>query len=271
MLSINQEEFRQLTGYIKNNYGIDLKEEKRTLVMGRLHQLLQSKGFASYSDFFRYVLADKSGAAAGVLMDKLTTNHTYFMREVEHFRFFRNSVLPYLRHSVLDRDLRIWCAACSTGEESVTLAILLDEFFGREKAEWDTKILATDISGKVLEAAAKGIYANERLAELPPSWRMNYFSGIDKHRSAVVERIQNDIIYRRFNLMETRFPFKRKFHAIFCRNVMIYFDHPTKTELIHRLYNQLEYGGYLFIGHSESIQRDSSPLKYVMPAVYRKE
>jgi len=205
-----------------------------------------------------------------VLIDKITTNHTFFMREADHFYYFRDTVLPYLTRTVKEKDLRIWSAGCSTGEEPYTLAMIIDEFLGREKMLWNSKILATDISAKVLDVAQRGIYSNEEIASLPAQWRLNYFKKFNHEKSILIDRIINEVIYRKFNLMEGIFPFKRKFHVIFCRNVMIYFDNKTKDELVNKYYQQLEPGGYLFIGHSESLNRETTRLKYIMPAVYRK-
>lgn len=271
MLSITESEFGKLAQYIKANYGIHLKEQKMTLVSGRLFNVLQQEGFKSFTEYYNHIISDKSGDAVVTLVDKITTNHTFFMREADHFYYFRDKVLPYLTNTLKEKDLRIWCAACSSGEESYTLAMIIDEHFGFQKSLWDTKILATDISTKVLDMATEGIYENERLAPLPNHWKLNYFKKLDQEKSIVSEKIRNEVIYRKFNLMETVFPFKRKFHVIFCRNVMIYFDSKTKDELVERFYDQLEYGGYLFIGHSESLIRDKTRFKYVMPAVYRKE
>lgn len=271
MVAITDKEFRQLADYIKMNYGINLKKEKQALVMGRLANVLSGKGFKSFSDYYDYVVADRTGEAVITLVDKITTNHTFFMREPDHFYFFKDKVLPYLSRTVRDKDLRIWCAACSSGEESYTLAMILDEYFGDEKKNWDTKILATDISDKVLTIARNGIYSNERIAPLPANWRLGYFSKLDKENSVVSERIRNEVIYRKLNLMDERFPFKRKFHTIFIRNVMIYFDNETKEKLVYKLYEQMEPGGYLFIGHSESLNREVTRFKYIMPSVYRKE
>ena len=271
MIAITEKEFKQLAEYIKMNYGIHLKKEKMTLVIGRLHHVLQERGFTNFTDYYNYVIADKTGQAVITLIDKITTNHTFFMREADHFYYFKDKVLPFLMQSVKDKDLRIWCAACSSGEEAYTLAMIMDEFFGQEKLFWDTKVLATDISEKVLDAARQGIYSQERIAPLPARWKANYFRKLDQESFEVVDRIKKEVIYRKFNLMEAVFPFKKKFHAIFCRNVMIYFSKQTKEELIRKFYNHLEYGGYLFIGHSESLNRETSGFKYIMPAVYRKE
>lgn len=270
MVTITEKEFRQLAGYIKANYGINLKKEKQTLVTGRLHSVLTDKNFKNFSEYYDYIVSDTTGDAVITLIDKITTNHTFFMREVEHFFYFRDKVLPYLTSLVKDKDLRIWSAGCSSGAEPYTLAMIIDEFFGKEKIWWDMKVLATDISGKVLEEATKGVYNNEVLDVLPSYWKLNYLKKIDNERSVFIDKIRNEVIYRKFNLMEQNFPFKKKFHVIFCRNVMIYFDNKTKWELINKFYNLTEYGGYLFIGHSESLSREETKYKYIMPAVYRK-
>ena len=271
MVTITEKEFRQLSEYIKSNYGIHLKAEKMTLVTGRLHNVLQQAGFQSFTDYYDYIVSDKSGDAVITLLDRITTNHTFFMREADHFYYFRDKVLPYLKNTVNDKDLRIWCAASSSGEEPYTLAMLLDEFFVKEKMWWDTKVLATDISEKVLNIARKGVYSNERIAPLPSFWKTNYFKKLDAENAVLVDKIRNEVIYRKFNLMDHVFPFKKKFHIIFCRNVMIYFDNDTKNRLVEKFYDHMEYGGYLFIGHSESLNREATKFKYVMPSVYRKE
>jgi len=271
MITITDKEFKQLSDYINENYGINLKEEKRSLVMGRLLNVLIENNFKSFSEYIDYVILDKTGKAADTLINKITTNHTFFMREADHFYYFRDRVLPYLASSVKEKDLRIWSAGCSSGEEPYTLAMIIDEFFGNEKIFWDTKILATDISTKVLNTAKVGIYSNEKIATLPASWRLKYFKKLDAQNSVVIDRLRNEVIYRKFNLMDKVFPFKRKFHVIFCRNVMIYFDARTRMELVNKFYNLTERGGYLFIGHSESLNREGTKYKYIMPAVYRKE
>ncbi|MDR3587287.1 MAG: protein-glutamate O-methyltransferase CheR [Desulfosporosinus sp.] len=271
MLQISEKEFKQLADYIKANYGIYLKDEKQTLMTGRLSNVLAEKNFASFAEYFNYILADKTGDAVVTLIDKITTNHTFFMREVDHFNFFKEKVLPQLTGNSKTKDLRIWSAGCSSGEEPYTLAMLIDEFFEMDKKWWDTKILATDISSNVIEVARAGVYTNERIATIPASWKLNYFEKLEKEKSVLVPKIRNEVIYRKFNLMDQTFPFKKKFHVIFCRNVMIYFDNKTKIDLVKKFYDLTEPGGYLFIGHSESLQRSETEYKNILPAVYRKE
>lgn len=271
MLKITEKEFDLLSEYIKSNYGIYLKKKKQVLLMGRLSGVLYEMGFTSFMQYYNYMIADKSGAGVKTLVDKITTNHTYFMREADHFQYFKEAVLPYLESSVKNRDLRIWSAACSSGEEAYTLAMIIDEYFSGKKKIWDTKLLATDISYSVLKTAKKGVYTSERIRPIPTDWKVKYFKRLGDGNFEVADEIKKEVIYRQFNLVEKEFPFKREFHTIFCRNVMIYFDQKTKYELVEKFYECLEPGGYLFVGHSESLEREKTRFKYVMPAVYRKE
>lgn len=271
MKPITEKEFKQLVTYIKTNYGVNLFR-KKTLVVGRLQNYIIQNNFKSFSDYFEFMMADKTGRALTTLINKVTTNHTFFMREIKHFEYFKDQVLPGLAmRERRKKDLRIWSAGCSTGEEAYTLAMIIKDYFGVDKAWWDTRVLATDISTKVLEKAVEGIYLNEELAALPAAWRKNYFLKLDDQKSTLVPPIKGEVIFRKFNLMERVFPFKKKFHVIFCRNVMIYFDAKTKKELVDRFYDFTEPGGYLFTGHSESLNREETRYKYVQPAVYRKD
>lgn len=270
MLTITDKEFKELATYIRMNYGINLKEEKKALVIGRLHNVLTQNNINDFTEYYNRILSDTSGNIVVNLIDKITTNHTFFMREADHFHFLKNNVLPYLISTVRKNDIRIWSAGCSTGEEPYTLAMIIDEFFGKDKMWWDTKILATDISSKVLNKALEGIYCQEKISGLAPNWKLNYFDKKDNKKYEVCNKIKNEVIFRRFNLMDRSFPFKQKFHVIFCRNVMIYFDTETKQKLVSKFYDITEDGGYLFIGHSESFNRDETKYQYVMPSVYRK-
>lgn len=270
MIEISDGEFRRIADYVKTNFGIHLNTEKKVLVAGRLSIVLQQLEMDNYSDYLDYIDADKSGQAARTFINKITTNHTFFMREADHFQYFRDRILPNVIHSTKEKDLRIWSAGCSTGEEPYTLAMLIDEYLGAEKMNWDTKLLATDISEQVLGFASRGIYENESLAPLPKKWRLSYFNQCGHTQYGVADKIKREVIFRRLNLMDS-FPFRKKFHVIFCRNVMIYFDSATKMKLIQKFYDVLEPGGYLLIGHSESINREFTMFQYIMPAVYRKE
>lgn len=232
--------------------------------------MLTEKGFNNFREYLDHVFNDMTKTELTELINKLTTNHTFFMREANHFEYFKKNILPYLEANVKEKDLRIWSAGCSTGEEPYTLAMIMEDYFQGLGNTWDKKILATDISVNVLEAAERGIYPAQALDNIPPTWKLNYFSKQNSESFRVSEKIKDEVIFRMFNLMDEVFPFKKRFHVIFCRNVMIYFDHRTKMELINKFYSITEPGGYLFIGHSESISREENPYRYIMPAVYRK-
>jgi chemotaxis protein methyltransferase CheR len=169
-----------------------------------------------------------------------------------------------------NNDLRLWCAAASSGEEPYTLIITLLEYFGMDYNNWDCGLLATDISEKALVAARRGVYDQARLQGVPPSIVNKYFKKTEEGFE-VIDKVKKEVIIRKFNLMSERLPFRKQFDCIWCRNVMIYFDTPTKHALVNRMYQQTVNGGYLLIGHSETLARDQTRWKYVKPAVYRKE
>ncbi|MEN6462283.1 MAG: protein-glutamate O-methyltransferase CheR [Syntrophomonas sp.] len=270
MITISDQEFRLLKEYIYNYCGINLSK-KKTLVQARLYRILMEMEFQDFSSYYNYLFNDKSGEAVRNIIDRLSTNHTFFMREIQHFIYFRDQVLPQLKATVKNRDLRIWSAGCSSGEEPYTLAMIMADYFGKEKVLWDSRILATDISSRALHKAREGVYSDEEISSIPAPWKRNYFKSLGPDRKMVINKVKKEVIYRKFNLIEKAFPFKKKFHVIFCRNVMIYFDNTTKQELIDRFYECTEKGGYLFIGQAESLNREETQYKYVMPAVYRKE
>ncbi len=270
MEKIGQEEFLRLVDYMRDNYGINL-ENKLSLVEGRLWGVLTHKGFSTLDEYVRYVMADASGEEAKTLVTKLTTNYTYFMREDQHYKYLSDHVLPHLSQALREKDLRIWSAGCSSGEEPYTTAMVVDEFFGPAKAGWDTKILATDISPLMLKQALSGVYTEDRLQNVSSAWKSKYFvkTGADQYQ--VCDAIRGEVIFRPFNLMEKQLPFKRKFHVIFCRNVMIYFNKQTRLELVQRYYDALEPGGHFFIGLSETLNKGETPFVFVQPSIYKKE
>lgn len=270
MLPITDKEFDRLSDFIKSHYGIHLKREKKTLMIGRLHKVLIARGVSDFTAYYEKLIKDETGRMVGELVDRISTNHTFFMRESDHFDFFKTAVLPPLKEGLKHRDLRVWCAASSTGEEPYTLAMIIKDVFENEAGSWDTKLLATDISTSALETAKAGIYELERIAPLPSIWKKRYFKSVDKSKVVVTDDIKRNVLFRKLNLMDHPYPFKKKLHVIFCRNVMIYFDQHTKDQLIKAFYNALEDGGYLFIGHSESINRTNNPFKYIRPSVYQK-
>ena len=272
-MDITDHEFERITELIHSQFGIKLSAEKRSLVMGRLRKVLINKGFDDFSQYLDYLRTDGSSDALSELVDKISTNHTFFFRESGHFEFFAKEVLPTLTASLRaegSKDLRIWCAGCATGEEPYTLVMLLREFFGLEYAEWRGSILATDISSRALEKAKIGVYPEDRLKELPAVLRNKYFSKAGPDDWKVKDDVRSDVTFRRFNLMNEAFPFRKPFHAIFCRNVMIYFDAQTRDALVRRFQACAADGAYFFIGHSETLGRNNQLFTYIQPAVYRR-
>ncbi|MEJ2199505.1 MAG: protein-glutamate O-methyltransferase CheR [Desulfuromonadaceae bacterium] len=274
LMEISDQEFKLMRELIYERFGINLTDQKRSLMVGRLQKVIRSSGFNTFQEYYEHLINDSSEKALSDLIDRISTNHTFFNREKDHFRFFVETALPSIARDLETRnrrDLRIWCAGCSTGEEPYMLLMLLQEFFGPNYSKWDAGILATDISQRALGIAREGCYPEERISSLPDNLRNKYFRRQANGNWTVLDRIRNEATFRRFNLMNAQFPFKKPFHIIFCRNVMIYFDQATREALIRKFHQHTEPGGYLFIGHSETIGRDQSLYKYLMPATYQRE
>ncbi len=268
---ITDEEFLRISVFMKQRYGIDLSQ-KKVIVNGRLENYIRTNGWHNFNEFMDAVMRDSTGTQEKMLVNFLTTNHTYFMREFEHFEYFKGVVLPWLRKKEsATKDLRIWCGAASTGEEPYMIAMVLTDFFGLERNQWDTKVLATDISTKVLKQAMAGIYAEDQLKNLPENWKRHFFHHISGGTQyQVTDELKKEVLFRQFNLMDP-FPFKKKMHTIFLRNVMIYFDEETKRELLQKVCDALIPGGYLFIGTTETLDRSGTPLEIIQPSIFRKK
>lgn len=273
MMHITDAEFHAIRDLVYNRFGITLADSKKSLVVGRLQKILRQRGLKTFKEYYDGLVADKTDKAISELANQITTNHTFFFREPDHFDYFKSDILPWMtkRHKDMrSNDLRIWCAAASSGEEPYTLIITLLEHFGPDYKNWDCGLLATDVSEKALIAAKRGVYDQTRLQGVSPQIISKYFKKTPEGYE-VVDTLKKEVTIRRFNLMNKTLPFKKPFDCIWCRNVMIYFDTPTKIELVNRMYKHTVNGGYLLIGHSETLGRDQTPWKYVMPAVYRKE
>ncbi len=271
MISITEQEYRSLSSYISANYGIVLGKEKKNLLVGRLYKTIERLGLSSFAEYYNEILNDKSGELVNELIDKITTNHTYFMRESSHFEYLYNIALPEVTAKIPDRDLRIWCAASSSGQEPYTLAMIVDEFLGNQKPLWDSKILATDISREILAKAQNGQYSNEELSSISKVWKNKYFTKNTNDTMTVKKSLKDEVIFRQFNLLTPQYPFKNKMHIIFCRNVLMYFSPETQEEIIRKLSSLLVPGGYLFIGKSESLSTKLKDFQYMSPSVYKKK
>lgn len=263
-------DFARIQRFLKSRYGIDMSNKKE-IMSGRLENFVQSRGYTGYGSFMNDVESDITGSLEKELVNLLSTNHTFFMREFEHFNFMRDEVLPWLKvKEAATKDLYIWCGAASTGQEPYMTAMLLIDFFGLEHSQWDTKVLATDISTEALEQAVRGVYAKEQTEALPESWKRRFLKASPDGESCEIKKeVKEQVIFRKFNLMEP-FPFKKKMHVIFLRNVMIYFDHETRARLVKKIYDILEPGGYLFIGRTETLDRSGCRFQMIQPSIFRK-
>ena len=273
--SISDGDFKRLVDLVYREAGITL-QQKRDLVNARLATIVRKKRLSGPKEIIQQLEEDKTGTALVELIDALSTNVTHFFREDHHFKFMKETLLPELvkkKKAENDTTIRIWSAASSTGTEPYSIAIVVKEFFG-SLLGWDLKILATDISTKVLNIGAKGIYPSKEVQTVPKVYLTRYFSRIGGRNEdegyQVNSELRNMVTFRRFNLLSDQYPFTRKFDLIFCRNVMIYFDQPTKKKILNSLISNLHKSGYLFTGHAESLGRSVQGVKHVEPAIYIK-
>ncbi len=271
--TLSDDEYKNIANFVYSNIGINLGDDKKALVAGRLQKFLKKYSFNSYNEYLTFLMKDKTGEALSELADNISTNHTFFYRESSHFEYFKDIALPNILKKKINEgsnDIRIWCAGCSSGEESYMLVMLMMELLGNNYSSYKAGLLATDISSKVLKTAISGIYNTDRLGKLPQNYISKYFNKLSLDEYKVKDIVKNEITYRRFNLIKETFQFKKKFDIIFCRNVMIYFDSPTRNKLVENYYQTLNSEGYLFIGHSETIERGNSNFNYLFPAIYQK-
>jgi chemotaxis protein methyltransferase CheR len=266
-LRISPRDFQHLSALVKERFGLVL-DTKETMVTTRLSKKLRELHYSSFKDYYRHVTADASGAALKDMVDALTTNFTSFFREPEHFDLLRDKIIA--EHAGHD-PLRIWSAACSTGEEPYSIAMALLEALANSPGR-SIEVVASDISGRALKRAAEGLYQAEQVATVPKVLVRKYFlkgegqwSGWYRVKPSLLELIQ----FRRINLMDP-LPSQPPFSVIFCRNVMIYFDADTKAKLIERLHSMLKSGGWLYVGHSESLLDQQHRFQLSGHTIYRK-
>lgn len=267
-------DYERISRLVYEQCGINLHDGKKELVKARLGKRLREGNFKSFGDYYRYVVTDDGTDELISMIDSLSTNLTYFFREESHFHTLRQIILPILKAPINGgppAKLRIWSAGCSTGEEPYSLAMTVCESVNG--ASNNVRIMATDISTKVLGAAVRGIFHKDKLSNLSTVTLKKYFqmgSGKSEGYYRIKKEISGMIQFLRFNLMETP-PSSYRFDVIFCRNVMIYFDKETQAALVNRFYQCLNGGGYLFIGHSESLTGLRHDFKYIEPSVYKKK
>lgn len=259
-------EFDYFVSFVRERYGIDLSQ-KRRLIEARLAGELKTYGFTSYDQYINLLRANPSSDKIENFINKITTNYSYFNREMEHYDFLMKTVIPALTDAKKS-SIRIWSAGCSTGEEPYNIAMAIDSALGIKRSMWNVSVYATDVSTRALAAAKKGEYPESELKDMPESWRNSYMTKLPNGNFQVKENIQKTVSFGQFNLMD---PFPQKqYDVIFCRNVMIYFKQPTSQELIRKFFQSIAEGGYLFIGHSETISRLDNQFTYIRPSIYQK-
>ncbi|MGA2349887.1 MAG: CheR family methyltransferase [Terracidiphilus sp.] len=271
--SISSRDYTRLCNLIYSEAGIHLGAEKKTMLEGRIKRRLKTLNLVSYSEYCDYLFGHEGLKEELVhLIDVVTTNKTDFFRESGHFDFLVEKALPEMAERLAGRSFLIWSAGCSSGEEPYTMSIVLSEY-ALTHPGFRFRIQATDISNLVLAKAELGVYSNDVVAPVAPQLRKKYFMrsrdpGSEKQR--VVPELRRSIEFRRLNFMDADYGVAEKVDAIFCRNVIIYFDRPTQERILLKLSNCLTPGGYMFVGHAETLHDMNLPLVPVAPALYRR-
>lgn len=263
--ALNDDEFRQFSELIYSIAGISMSPAKKPLISGRLVKRLRQHGLTRYEDYFRLITSPQGKEELQEAVDALTTNETHFFREPKHFDYLRRQVIPARQPG---RSLRIWSAACSSGEEPYSIAMLLDEILGKDP--WE--VVASDISTRVLARARSGLFPLDRMPEIPKAYLQRYcLRGIGEYDGTLLIEsfLRQRVRFIAHNLMQAP-PQLEPFDVIFLRNVMIYFDLETKRQVVSRLLPLLRPGGHFLIGHSESLNGVTDGLQSVAPAIYRR-
>lgn len=273
-LQLSDADFKKLSYFIYNNYGIKMPEAKKIMLQSRLQKrlsVLKINSFSEYCDF----LFSKEGEQMELIhmVDVVTTNKTDFYREAAHFDFMREVVLPEFVHQNNSRKpMKLWSAGCSSGEEPYTMSFVLSDF-AEKNSGFDYQILGTDISTRILEKAITAIYAEDRVSIVPLEIKRKYLlKSKDRQKPTVriIPELRRKVSYQRLNFMDSSYDISDVFDVIFCRNVLIYFDRPTQEAVINKLCTKLKTGGYFFLGHSESITSMKVPLVQLKPTVFMK-
>ncbi|MFV0502918.1 MAG: CheR family methyltransferase [Lachnospirales bacterium] len=262
------EEFNLIREFSKKTLGLYFADNKKVLIYSRLRNRVNELKLNSFSDYYKYLINDKTGKELIHFTNKLTTNYTYFMRENSHFSFLIDRILPELESKGV-KTFKIWSAGCSTGEEPYVMAMYLEKYFRGKAVAID--FTATDISEEVLDIAKKGIYPKDKLVSIPDEFLKNHFIKLDDEKYIVSDKIKRMIKFKKVNLISDSFSTFRSAHVIFCRNVIIYFDNKTKETLIEKFYHTNSVGGYFVISRSESLNNISSNYKLITPSIYKKD
>lgn len=273
---IKDSDYEFIRKLVYNRSRINLGTDKRELVTARLNKRLRATNIPTITDYCNFLRQEKDEQELSHLIDAISTNHTYFFREKEHFDYLYGHILPEMmkrRDAERWPAFSVWSAASSSGEEPYSIAITVAEYMKKHSSNWQWRVEATDISHRILEKAREGIYKAETVSKVSKDIIQTYFQkgfGPQEGNYRVRPQLGEKLTFRQLNLLEKEPPGQDPFNVIFCRNVMIYFDHPTQEELVNKLSRRLVPGGYLLVGHSESLTAIKHPLNMVRPAIYRK-
>jgi len=273
-LQLSDADFKKLSQFIYNNYGIKMPEAKKIMLQSRLQKRLSVMKINSFSEYCDFLFS-KEGEQMELIhmIDVVTTNKTDFYREAAHFDFMREVVLPeYMQQNKSRKPMKLWSAGCSSGEEPYTMSFVLSDFADKVSG-FDYQILGTDISTRILEKAVTAIYAEDRVSIVPLEIKRKYLlKSKDRQKPTVrvIPELRRKVNFQRLNFMDASYDISEVFDVIFCRNVLIYFDRPTQEAVINKLCTKLRTGGYFFLGHSESITSMKVPLVQLRPTVFMK-
>jgi len=272
---LKQDDFERVAHFIETTTGIKVPDGKKTMVEGRLRRRVRALGLKDMAEYCRLVFEEGGFDEESThLIDAVTTNKTDFFREPSHFAFLTNSVLPEAaRHGIgYERPFKIWSAASSIGAEPYTIAMVLADYAMLHQG-WNYQVMASDISTKVLAHGVRAIYTEEEIEPVPPEMRKRYLlKSKDRKKSQVRIRpeLRQMVSFFRLNVMDTTYPVDHGLDAIFCRNLLIYFDNETQEAVVNRLSRHLRPGGYLFLGHTESMANKAVPLTWLGDAVFQR-
>ncbi len=270
-IELKPEEFALFRRYIYDKVGIALSEQKSTLVKGRLNKRLNQLGLRSFRAYYDYLIVEESGEELALFINAISTNVTSFFREGAQWKWLE-TYLPALIASKKEKKIRIWSAGCSSGEEPYTILMFLQHHLS-DFEQWDIKILATDISAKVLSKAIAGNYDAKQVESLSKEILHRAFDKVKTQEGLtyqIAPHLRQKVLFRLYNLVTHQFIFKNKFDMVFCRNVMIYFDDTTRHELIGRFTTVLPKGAPLFLGSSESLTTHRETLKLLGSSIYQR-
>ncbi len=273
--NLSERHFAAIARFVEDEVGIKLPPSKRLMVEGRLRKRVRKLGLRSLDDYAAHVFERGNLAEEAVhLVDCVTTNKTDFFREPAHFDFLCRTAVPSLLGPRRDRPLKIWSAASSTGAEAYTIAMVLQELVAAG-TDLRFSLLGTDISSEVLEQARAAVYPASMVEPVPPLLRQRYLMTARQPSETlvrIVPELRRLVQFHRLNLMEPTYPFDSDVDVVFCRNVLIYFDRPTQRAVVERLAGHLRPGGYLILGHSESMAgTDVAGLSQALPSIYQRE